>query len=44
MLSSLIQVFTVWPEGTMFAILLGNMFAPITDYAINQSKQKTKNK
>ncbi len=43
-LSSLIQVFTVWPEGTMFAILLGNMFAPITDYAINQAKQKAKSK
>jgi len=39
-LSSLIQVFTVWPEGTMFAILLGNMFAPITDYAIKSLKQK----
>lgn len=42
MLSSLIQVFTVWPEGTMFAILLGNMFAPITDYAIKSVKQKAK--
>ena len=41
-LSSLIQVFTVWPEGTMFAILLGNMFAPITDYAIKSAKQKAK--
>jgi Na+-transporting NADH:ubiquinone oxidoreductase subunit B len=44
MLSSLIQVFTVWPEGTMFAILLGNMFAPITDYAIKSVKAKTKAK
>jgi Na+-transporting NADH:ubiquinone oxidoreductase subunit B len=41
-LSSLIQVFTVWPEGTMFAILLGNMFAPITDYAIKSVKGKAK--
>ena len=41
-LSSLIQVFTVWPAGTMFAILLANMFAPITDYAIKSVQQKEK--
>ncbi len=41
-LSSLIQVFTVWPAGTMFAILLANMFTPITDYAIKSIKQKAK--
>jgi Na+-transporting NADH:ubiquinone oxidoreductase subunit B len=41
-LSSLIQVFTVWPAGTMFAILLANMFTPITDYAIKSVKQKAK--
>jgi Na+-transporting NADH:ubiquinone oxidoreductase subunit B len=33
-LVALIRVFSVWPEGTMFAILLGNTFAPILDYAV----------
>jgi Na+-transporting NADH:ubiquinone oxidoreductase subunit B len=33
-LASLIRTFSAWPEGTMFAVLLGNMFAPITDYAV----------
>jgi len=42
-LSSLIGLFTVWPAGTMFAILLANMFAPITDYAIKSIKEKGKN-
>jgi Na+-transporting NADH:ubiquinone oxidoreductase subunit B len=37
----LIRVFSVWAEGTMFAVLLGNMFAPIMDYAIRQSKAKS---
>ncbi len=41
-LSSLIGLFTVWPAGTMFAILLANMFAPITDYAIKNFKDKGK--
>ena len=30
----LIRVFSIWPEGTMFAILLGNVFGPIVDYAV----------
>jgi Na+-translocating ferredoxin:NAD+ oxidoreductase RnfD subunit len=34
--------FSVWPEATMFAILLANMFAPITDYAIRAWKKKRK--
>ena len=38
----LIRVFSVWAEGTMFAVLLGNMIAPIMDYAIRQSKTKGK--
>ena len=38
----LIRVFSVWAEGTMFAVLLGNMMAPIMDYAIRQSKSKGK--
>ena len=33
-LSSVIGVFSAWPAGTMFAILLANMFAPITDHGI----------
>jgi Na+-transporting NADH:ubiquinone oxidoreductase subunit B len=33
-MSSAIATFSAWPAGTMFAILLGNMFAPITDYAV----------
>jgi len=41
-LSSLIGLFTVWPAGTMFAILLANMFAPITDYAVRSIKEKGK--
>lgn len=41
-LSSLIGLFTVWPAGTMFAILLANMFAPITDYAVKSIKEKRK--
>lgn len=37
-LTSIIRVFAVWPEGMMFAILLGNVFIPIIDYYIKQSK------
>ncbi len=33
-MSSAIATFSAWPAGTMFAILLANMFAPITDYVI----------
>ena len=33
-MSSVIATFSAWPAGTMFAILLANMFAPIMDYAI----------
>lgn len=39
MLSSLITVFSIWPAGTMFAILLANMFAPIMDYAIRRGAE-----
>jgi Na+-transporting NADH:ubiquinone oxidoreductase subunit B len=38
----LIRAFSAWPEGTMFAILLGNTFAPIIDYAIRQRQAKAK--
>lgn len=40
--SVVIRVFSAWPEGIMFAILLGNMFAPITDHYIRGFKQKAK--
>lgn len=43
-MTSLIRTFSVWPEGMMFAILLGNMFAPITDYFFNEMKKRKKNK
>lgn len=35
----LIRTFSIWPEGTMFAILLGNIFGPIVDYAIRSRKK-----
>jgi len=41
-LSSLISLFTVWPAGTMFAVLFANMFAPITDIAVKSIKEKRK--
>lgn len=33
-MSSLISTFSAWPAGTMFAVLLANMFAPILDIGI----------
>jgi len=36
----LIRTFSSWPEGFMFAILLGNMFAPILDYGIKNIKKR----
>ena len=38
----LIRTFAIWPEGTMFAILLGNTFAPIFDYVVRQRAAKAK--
>jgi Na+-transporting NADH:ubiquinone oxidoreductase subunit B len=37
--SSIIRIFSIWSGGVMFAILLGNMFAPIIDYYIKQAKK-----
>jgi len=37
--SSIISIFSIWSGGVMFAILLGNMFAPIIDYYIRQAKK-----
>ena len=36
----LIRTFAIWSGGMMFAILLGNMFAPIIDYYVKQAKSK----
>jgi Na+-transporting NADH:ubiquinone oxidoreductase subunit B len=36
----LIRTFSIWPEGTMFAILLGNTFAPIVDHLVRQRAAK----
>ena len=41
-MSSVITVFSAWPAGTMFSILLANMFAPITDHGIRAWKKKRK--
>ncbi|MCE1245486.1 MAG: RnfABCDGE type electron transport complex subunit D [Firmicutes bacterium] len=41
-LTVIIRNFSAWPEGMMFAILLGNMFAPITDYYIREFKARKK--
>jgi Na+-transporting NADH:ubiquinone oxidoreductase subunit B len=37
-----IRTFSAWPEGLMFSVLLGNMFAPIMDYYIRELKAKKK--
>ncbi|UCB44322.1 MAG: RnfABCDGE type electron transport complex subunit D [Spirochaetota bacterium] len=37
-ISAIIRIFSIWSEGVMFAILLGNMFNPIIDYYIKQWK------
>jgi len=37
-MSSLISTFSAWPAGTMFSILLANMFAPITDHFVRALK------
>jgi len=39
-LSVLIATFSAWPAGTMFAVLLANMFAPILDHAVRRLKPK----
>lgn len=43
-MSSLITVFSAWPAGTMFSILLANMFASITDHAVKEWKSRGKAK
>jgi Na+-transporting NADH:ubiquinone oxidoreductase subunit B len=41
-LTVLIRTFSLWPEGTHFAVLLGNTFAPIIDYAVRQRQERSK--
>jgi Na+-transporting NADH:ubiquinone oxidoreductase subunit B len=41
-LTVLIRTFSIWAEGMMFAILLGNMFAPIIDYYIKGARKRGK--
>ena len=41
-MTTVISTLSAWPAGTMFAILLANMFAPIMDYAIKQMVAKKK--
>lgn len=41
-LTVIIRVFSVWPEGMMFAILLGNMFAPIMDISVRSYQNRGK--
>ncbi len=40
----LIRTFSIWPEGITFAILLANMFAPLLNYVIVETKKKQKAK
>lgn len=38
--TALIRIFSIWSGGVMFAVLLGNMFAPILDHYIKKAKSK----
>jgi Na+-transporting NADH:ubiquinone oxidoreductase subunit B len=40
-MSCLITVFSAWPAGTMFAILLANTFAPLLDYVVRELKNRS---
>lgn len=40
----IIRGFALFSGGVMFAILIGNTFAPIIDYFVNQAKKKSKEK
>ncbi len=41
-LTVIIRIFSFWPEGMMFAILIGNMFAPLIDHFVNEIKGSSK--
>jgi Na+-transporting NADH:ubiquinone oxidoreductase subunit B len=42
--AAVIRNFSIFNGGLMFSILLGNMFAPIIDYGVNEYKSKKKAK
>ena len=42
--TAIIRNFSIFNGGLMFSILLGNMFAPIIDYGVNEYKSKKKEK
>jgi len=44
LLCSLIRTFSAWPEAVTFAVLIANMFAPLLNHVIKQSKEKAKAK
>jgi Na+-transporting NADH:ubiquinone oxidoreductase subunit B len=39
-MSVLITTLSAWPAGTMFSILLANMFAPLLDHTIKERKRR----
>lgn len=41
-LTVIIRTFSYWPEGMMFAILIGNMFAPLIDHFVQEIKGRKK--
>ncbi len=41
-LTVVIRTFSIWAEGVMFAILLGNMFGPLMDHFVNELKKSKK--
>jgi Na+-transporting NADH:ubiquinone oxidoreductase subunit B len=41
-LVAVIRVFSVWPAGTMFAVLLANTFAPIIDHAVRTVQARSR--
>ena len=43
-MTALIGTYSSWPAGTMFAILLANMFAPITDHVVRELDKRKKAK
>jgi Na+-transporting NADH:ubiquinone oxidoreductase subunit B len=43
-LTALIRTFSVWPEAITFSILLANMFAPLINYLIQESRKRKKAK
>ncbi len=42
LLCALIRTFSSWPEAVTFAVLIANMFAPLLDHLVKQSRKKAK--